>query len=98
MEFHFFGHGKSWKVMEFEVPKRVWTLYYQAQEGCRDEWVGGCVCICVIIVLAYIIVNPKNNVRYASTCVSFFPGNLTHSVMGDTHHVMPQTTIGYIGW
>ena len=26
MEFDFFGHGKSWKVMEFEVPKRVWTL------------------------------------------------------------------------
>ena len=22
----FFGHGKSWKVMEFELPKRVWTL------------------------------------------------------------------------
>ena len=26
MEFDFFGHGKSWKVMEFELPKRVWTL------------------------------------------------------------------------
>ena len=26
MEFDFSGHGKSWKVMEFELPKRVWTL------------------------------------------------------------------------
>ena len=30
MEFDFFGHGKSWKVMEFELPKSVWTLYNYA--------------------------------------------------------------------
>ena len=32
MEFDFFGHGKSWKVMEFELPKRVWTLCKYSEE------------------------------------------------------------------